>query len=85
MTLGVTVGSDSSSKEDVVVVVARSSLIKSLSPASDQLDAQNRGILGQDGGDGDTGEDIMILVTSGGMLMSYTWTHFPVTNLGRSK
>ena len=65
--------------------MARSSLIKSLSPASDQLDAQNRGILGQDGGDGDTGEDIMILVTSGGMLMSYTWTHFPVTNLGRSK
>ena len=40
--------------------------------ASDQLDAQNRGSLGQDGGDGDTGEDIMILVTSGGMLMSYS-------------
>ena len=27
--------------------------------ASDQLDAQNRGILGQDGGDGDTGGGIL--------------------------
>ena len=27
--------------------------------ASDQLDAQNRGILGEDGGDGDTGGGIL--------------------------
>ena len=38
--------------------------------ASDQLDAQNRGSLGQDVGDGDTGGDIMILVAPGRMLMS---------------
>ena len=48
MTLGVTVGSDSSSKEDVVVVVvARSSLIKSLSLLLISLTPKTVGSLGR--------------------------------------
>ena len=73
MTLGVTVGSDSSSKEDVVVmVVARSSLIKSLSLLLISLTPKTVGSLGRMvamvtlvGEYDDTGDTRV-----GGMLMS---------------
>ena len=73
MTLGVTVGSDSSSKEDVVVmVVARSPLIKSLSLLLISLTPKTVGALGRMvamvtlvGEYDDTGDTRV-----GGMLMS---------------